>query len=39
MASIDETLKNLPESPGVYIMRDLEGTIIYVGRQKFLRTE
>ena len=37
MASIDETLKNLPESPGVYIMRDLEGTIIYVGKAKVLK--
>ena len=37
MASIDETLKNLPESPGVYIMRDLEGTIIYVGKAKLLK--
>ncbi|NLE25399.1 MAG: excinuclease ABC subunit UvrC [Clostridiaceae bacterium] len=37
MASIDETLKNLPESPGVYIMRDLEGTIIYVGKAKILK--
>lgn len=37
MASIDETLKNLPESPGVYIMRDIEGTIIYVGKAKILK--
>ncbi len=37
MASIDETLKNLPESPGVYIMRDPEGTIIYVGKAKVLK--
>jgi len=37
MASINETLKNLPESPGVYIMRDVEGTIIYVGKAKILK--
>jgi len=37
MASINETLKNLPESPGVYIMRDAEGTIIYVGKAKILK--
>jgi len=37
MASINETLKSLPESPGVYIMRDIEGTIIYVGKAKILK--
>ena len=37
MASIKETLKNLPKSPGVYIMRDYEGTIIYVGKAKILK--
>ena len=37
MASINETLRNLPESPGVYIMRDVEGTIIYVGKAKILK--
>ncbi|NLL36830.1 MAG: excinuclease ABC subunit UvrC [Fretibacterium sp.] len=25
-------LKNLPEKPGVYIMRDSEGTVLYVGK-------
>lgn len=37
MASIKETLKNLPKSPGVYIMRDYEGAIIYVGKAKILK--
>lgn len=37
MASISETLKNLPELPGVYIMRDSEGTVIYVGKAKILK--
>lgn len=37
MASINETLKNLPELPGVYIMRDSEGTVIYVGKAKVLK--
>ncbi|MGI6050107.1 MAG: excinuclease ABC subunit UvrC, partial [Acetivibrionales bacterium] len=37
MASLKETLNNLPESPGVYIMRDSEGTIIYVGKAKILK--
>lgn len=36
-ASIEETLKNLPDSPGCYIMRDAEGTVIYVGKAKVLK--
>ncbi len=34
---ISEKLKNLPASPGVYIMRDSAGTIIYVGKAKILK--
>ena len=30
-------VRQAPESPGVYIMRDAEGTIIYVGKAKILR--
>lgn len=30
-------VRQAPESPGVYIMRDSEGTIIYVGKAKILR--
>ncbi len=30
-------LKTLPDSPGVYIMRDGGGTIIYVGKAKILK--
>jgi len=37
MASIKETLKNLPELPGVYIMRDSEGKVIYVGKAKIMK--
>ncbi len=46
--TLEEKLKNLPESSGVYIMRDKGGNIIYVGkavvlknrvRQYFNRTE
>lgn len=37
MVPISETLKNLPDLPGVYIMRDLDGTIIYVGKAKILK--
>jgi len=36
-ASIEETLKNLPDSPGCYIMRDITGTVIYVGKAKVLK--
>ena len=30
-------LKALPDSPGVYIMRDAEGVIIYVGKATSLK--
>ena len=33
----DETLNNLPESPGVYLFRDKSDRIIYVGKAKNLR--
>ena len=33
----DETLANLPESPGVYLFRDKSNQIIYVGKAKNLR--
>lgn len=36
-ATIQETLKNLPDSPGVYIMRDLANKVIYVGKAKILK--
>ena len=32
MFNIDEELKKLPDSPGVYIMKDDHGEIIYVGK-------
>ena len=32
MFNIEEELKKLPNQPGVYIMRDKEDTIIYVGK-------
>jgi len=37
MAELSETLKNLPELPGVYIMKDSDGIVIYVGKAKVLR--
>ena len=32
MFNIEEQLKMLPDKPGVYIMRDVENNIIYVGK-------
>ena len=37
MFSIEEELKNLPASPGVYIMHNIDGDIIYVGKAKVLK--
>ena len=33
-----ELLKTLPRAPGVYIMKDREGSIVYVGKGKDLRS-
>ena len=32
MFNIEEELKKLPNKPGVYVMRDKNDTIIYVGK-------
>ncbi len=32
MLSLEEKLKNLPDKPGVYLMRNEQGQIIYVGK-------
>ena len=37
MFDFDTELKNLPNDPGVYLMHDKEGTIIYVGKAKILK--
>lgn len=37
MFDIDEELKKLPNNPGVYIMKDSTGTIIYVGKAVVLK--
>ncbi len=37
MGEIQEKLKLLPESPGVYIMLDKEGVVIYVGKARVLK--
>ncbi len=34
---IKEKLKNLPMTPGVYIMKNSEGRVIYVGKSKVLK--
>lgn len=35
--SLEDKLKNLPENPGIYIMRDEDNEIIYVGKAKNLK--
>ena len=37
MNDIEEKLKTLPEKSGVYIMKNAEGKIIYVGKAKILK--
>ncbi|MFH2056308.1 MAG: excinuclease ABC subunit UvrC [bacterium] len=36
-AELQNKLKNLPTSAGVYLFKDAEGTIIYIGKAKILR--
>src|SRR3954466_10365007 len=36
--SILEKIPHLPESPGVYLWRDHDGTVLYVGKAKRLRS-
>lgn len=35
--SLEEKLKSLPEQPGVYLMKDAEGKVIYVGKAVILK--
>jgi excinuclease ABC subunit C len=37
MVSIEEKLDTLPSRPGVYVMRDKRGKVVYVGKAKDLR--
>jgi excinuclease ABC subunit C len=37
MFDIQEQLKKLPDSPGVYIMKDKDKNIIYIGKAKILK--
>ena len=34
---LEEQIQSLPASPGVYLMKDKEGTVLYVGKAKNLR--
>jgi len=34
---LEEQIQNLPTSPGVYLLKDKEGTVLYVGKAKNLR--
>jgi excinuclease ABC subunit C len=36
--TLEEKLRNLPLSPGVYLHKDEAGRIIYVGKAKNLRS-
>jgi len=35
--ALEEQIHDLPTSPGVYLMKDAEGTVLYVGKAKNLR--
>jgi excinuclease ABC subunit C len=35
---LDATLRRLPDRPGVYLMKDARGTVIYVGKAQNLRS-
>ena len=37
MPTIKEKVRHLPQGPGVYLMKDRLGSIIYVGKAKNLR--
>ncbi len=37
MFDLEEELKNLPDNPGVYLMHNADGEIIYVGKAKVLK--
>ncbi len=37
MKDFSSALRILPQSPGVYLMKDIQGTIIYVGKAKNLK--
>ena len=36
--ALTATLKNLPDRPGVYLMKDARGEVLYVGKAQSLRS-
>ncbi|MFQ5736694.1 MAG: excinuclease ABC subunit UvrC [Thermodesulfobacteriota bacterium] len=36
--NIEEKLKNIPSAPGVYMMKDASGAVLYIGKAKSLRS-
>ena len=37
-ATVLDKIPHLPESPGVYLWKDADGTVLYVGKAKRLRS-
>jgi excinuclease ABC subunit C len=37
-APLAATLKNLPDRPGVYLMKNARGDVLYVGKAQSLRS-
>ena len=37
IAELREKIKDFPPSPGVYLMKDIEGRVLYIGKAKCLR--
>ena len=35
--TLEEKLQNLPDSPGVYLMKDMKGHVIYIGKAVSLK--
>ncbi len=37
MTEISDILRSIPEKPGIYIMKDIDGNILYIGKAKILK--
>ncbi len=35
--TLEEKLRNLPDAPGVYLMKDAKGRVIYIGKAVSLK--